>query len=304
MKKNLQNRLEFWLVRGAIAVVRRMSWQSAQRIGFALGMFIYRFIPIRRSVARDNIRKTFPDLSASQVNDIVRRTYIQFARTMIEFMLFPHLGRDEVLEHVTITSPECMHEAFATDRGTVCVSGHFGNWELMAASIRAHGFPMSAIARQQRNGFIDQLIVDHRNAVGIETIPLGMALRNVLRALRKNRFVAILTDQDAHDEGVFVSFLGRPSSTAVGPAAFALKTGSPMLFGAAVRNPLGEHTVHLEFIPMDDLDPQDPESLSILTQRHAHALERHIRRHPDHWFWMHKRWKTVPRFPSPVSDGE
>ncbi len=164
----------------------------------------------------------------------------------------------------------------------------------MAAAIAALGFPIMAIGKRQKNRLVDRLINDFRRTRNIETIPLGMSIRQFLRALHDNKFVALLADQDAHREGVFVEFFGIPSATAPGVAQLALKTGAPIIFGSCTILPKGRYRVQLERITADDLDPKNERSIFELTQRHVRLLEEHIRKNPDHWFWMHRRWKTKP----------
>ena len=294
ISKRLQSELEYILVLIVAFIVQRLSWKTGQNLGRGLGYFLYRFIPIRKNVVIDNLSQAFPEKSKEQIHSIAKSTFENFGQTLFEFIKLPACDQKEIFKVSSFVNEPLMSECYRKGKGTVCISGHFGNWELMAAAIAAKGFPMEAIAREQRNIKIDRLIQKYRQAVRVKTILLGMALRGVIRALRKNHFVAMLTDQDAHDEGVFVNFLGLPSSTAPGPANFVLKSGAPLLFGAAIRESNGHHKIVLELVPFDDLDPKDPLSVKVLTQRHAKVLEKYVRLYPDHWFWMHKRWKTKP----------
>ena len=214
---------------------------------------------------------------------------------IIEFIRFPNMDKNYLENKVIFDNPELIKQAYSQKNGVICLSGHFGNWELMAAAISQLGFPMVAIAKEQRNKLVDRLISLHRASQGIATMTLGIALRGVMKSLRANKGVAILADQDAGREGIFVNFLGRPSSTAQGPAMFALKTKAPIIFGCVVRGEKGKHTVYLKQIDHSDLDGPTPENIHILTQRHAKALEEFVTKWPDHWFWMHKRWKTKPQ---------
>jgi KDO2-lipid IV(A) lauroyltransferase len=134
--------------------------------------------------------------------------------------------------------------------------------------------------------------------MNMPSIPRGAALRGILKALREKKFVAILADQDAGSNGIFVDFLGRPASTGRGPAAFVLKTQAPIVFCVAIREPNGRHRVEAESLTFD-LSQNGPalseeEKLKFVTQAWTRVLEKYIRQYPDHWFWMHRRWKTKP----------
>ncbi|MBN1541471.1 lysophospholipid acyltransferase family protein [candidate division KSB1 bacterium] len=293
--KRLQSYIEYFFVRMLLLPLRLMPPAFLLSTARGFGRFVYFAVPIRKKVALDNLRRSFPEKSEKEIRRIAQAAYIQFSQTAFEFA---HLGKmtpDQLAKWVRFEQPELLQELYSMGRGTVCISGHFGNWEYLGAGIRALGFPMVAVAKEQRNYLVDRLINDTRSKHGIETIQLGMALRGVLRSLGQNKFVALLADQDAHQEGLFVQFLGRLSSTASGPAAFALKTGAPVLFGVAVRDEKGNHVIHLHRIQTDDLQELNDHTLKVLTQRHASMLEAFVRKYPEHWFWMHKRWKTKAR---------
>ncbi len=295
--KKFQNYAEYLLIRIVQMLFSGLPLGAALAFGKGIGLFTFSVLRIRRRVAIENIARSFPEKSPQEVQAIARRTFMNFGQSIMEFMRLPRTSPRELQERVKFINAHLLAEGEQAGKGVILLSGHFGNWELMGAAIRALGYPISAIAREQRNNLVNDLINRHRHAVGIETIKLGMALRGILKALRDRRFVALLADQDAHDEGVFVNFLGRPSATATGPAVFALKTGAALIFGTCVRGEKGHHTIHFQQIDFSDLNGLTEENIRILTQRHATALEECIRRWPDHWFWMHKRWKTKPRQP-------
>jgi Kdo2-lipid IVA lauroyltransferase/acyltransferase len=299
--QKLQNYFEYLLCIGFSKLIMILPLSCALAVGRLLGKFIFSVLKIRRQVAIENLSACFPDRTAAEIKEIACNTFINFACNIIEFMRMPKASPDFLARKVNFINEHLMQEAFAKKSGTLCLSGHFGNWEIMAAAIQAKGYQMVVIARDQRNMLVNDLINQHRKATGIETIQLGIAIRGVLKALRENKFVAMLGDQDAHADGVFVDFLGRLSSTAPGIAQFALRTRAPIIFGAAVRGKNGCHTIYLQPIQYDDLTDSSSENIRILTQRHARALEECVRKWPDHWFWLHKRWKTAP---SPVAKDE
>lgn len=286
--------LEYWAVRITSRWLLSLSWNTALRFGYFLGTFIYFVIPIRRKVALENLKVVFPEKSPQELKHIARQTYCQFGMTIIEYMMQRRWTPGILAERIQFVNAHIFAEAGQNGRGAICVSGHFGNWEMMGVGIHALGYPISAIVRAQKNVRVEELLNSNRKAAGLGVIPLGMAVRGVLKALRKNEFVAILADQDAHDEGVFVDFLGRPSSTAPGPAVFALKSGAAIIFGATVRQANGKLTAYIERIQVPGSTELNDKNIQLVTQAYAHKLEEYIRRYPDHWFWMHKRWKTKP----------
>jgi Kdo2-lipid IVA lauroyltransferase/acyltransferase len=286
--------VEYKAFLGIARIVHSLSPAATVRLGRALGYVTYYFLPIRKKVALDNLRVAFPEKTRLERRRIARRVYANVGQTFFEFLRSPIRSKDELHRRVTFYNKHLLYEAFKSEKGTILLTGHFGNWEIMAAAICALGFPIVVIGKRQRNRLADEIINDYRRAVGIETVPLGMGLRQFLRALKQNKFVAILADQDAHREGIFVDFFNRPSATAPGLALLSLKTGAQIIFGSCVIEKKGRYSVYLERIPTEDLDDADDQSIITLTQRHVHGLEEKIRQWPDHWFWMHKRWKTNP----------
>ncbi len=299
--KKIQNVFEYLLVQMIAVPVRLLPHAMALRLGVGLGYFVYYFVPIRKRVAVQNIARSFPEKTGAEMRAICKGVYRNFGQNIIEFIRMPKLGDAFYREKIHVVRGELLENAAREGRGAVCLSGHFGNWEFFPAVIHAMGFPMVALARDQRNPFVNKLINETRTSWGVEIARLGMGVRYILRALAANKFVTILADQDAHADGVFVNFLNRPSSTASGAAIFALKTGAPLIFGVVVRGERGDHSLVLEKIDHSDLDGVTPENIHKLTQRHAAMLEIYIRLYPDHWLWMHKRWKTSPP-PDPAAD--
>jgi len=271
-----------------------MSPVQAVRFGRQLGSFLYHVIPIRRRVAFENLQHAFPDKNTRQINRIIKRTYQNFGQTFTDFLRTPVRTKKELQQRVRMKNVNVLNRVMQNPKGVVFLSGHYGNWEIMAAAISAHGCPLTVLARTQRNKRVDALVNSYRKIAGIETFPLGLAVRAVLRTLRAGRAVALLADQDAHKEGIFVPFFGRPAATAPGPALFILKTGAPFIFAECKIDRNGGYSVWFTPIKTQDLDGISQENIKTLTGRHVKLLEEKIRLRPDHWFWMHKRWKTKP----------
>jgi len=294
--KKFQNYIEYSLARIICSFILLLPLKWALNFGKGIGLFVFYVIPIRKKVSLENLTTVFPEKSKKEINTIARNTYINFGQNIIEFMRYPRITTEFINKHIKFVNKETLLDAHKAGKGALCMSGHFGNWEIMAVAIQNLGIQMIGVVKEQRNKRIDKLIIDYRALLGIETLQLGMAIRGVLKSLKANKFVAMVADQDAHKTGIFVDFLGRPSSTATGPAMFALKTGVPLIFGSCVRNKKGCHTVYLQQIDYSDLQGGlTEENIKILTQRHAKVLEKSIKKWPDHWFWMHKRWKTKPK---------
>ena len=294
--KKIRYRIEFLFVRIELLLIWSASHSAALKGAEVLGWFVFSVLRVRRKVVLDNLRQAFPDKSPGELLSIAKVSYQNFAKMVVDYMRFPVMDRGTILSLCKLEKggKEKLEWLIHNGKGAMMVAGHFGSWELMGAALAQMGYTISFLVGEQHNKFVDQMMNDYRRLKGIQIIHMGMAVRGVIRTLRNNGFVALLADQDAHKEGVFIDFLGRQSSTHQGPAVFALKIGSPVVFGSAVRLPKGKMRIEIELLRFDRLKGITPENVKIVTQAHAAVLEKMIRKYPDHWFWMHRRWKTKP----------
>ena len=303
--RRLKHLLEYaglWLLIQAVAVLPRRAMLA---LGTALGKFTFSVLRIRRTVTLANLRGAFPEKAEAEILAIARRNYENFGMMMLEYLRLPKMSAPELAEVVAFRSAEHAapwQQAMQQGKGAVCMTGHFGNWEYMGAMVAQH-YPMAFLYQPQNNPYADALIRRTRERVHMHSIPRH-SVRDILKALRQKKFVAILADQDAGRNGVFVDFMGRPASTAQGPAAFILKTGAPILFVVSLRQPGGRHLVESEALYFGDLPVSwsEDEKLHHITQQWTKVLEKYVRRHPDHWFWMHRRWKTSPLAEVPAAN--
>ncbi|MDK9699609.1 MAG: lysophospholipid acyltransferase family protein [bacterium] len=286
----LRGRIELGFVKVLESLFRSVSLKRARSIGAGIGALLD-LIGIRKTVMLENLRYAYPDAPDSDLQKIASGVYRSFGKTLAEFARLPILNSQNVLELIEWHGFEQVQEALKLGKGIIGVSGHIGNWEWMGAGTSLRGVPMTYVVTTQNNSFIEKRMDELRGNCGIEIVKRKDAAKGVLRALRSNRMVAILCDQDAHKEGVFVPFFGRLASTPRGAMVFALRTDSPVFFTEGVRE--GERFI-VTFEQMDlsnlptELDAAVEEGMKRITAR----LEASVRRHPEQWLWLHRRWKT------------
>jgi KDO2-lipid IV(A) lauroyltransferase len=186
-------------------------------------------------------------------------------------------------------SRHALEDALAKKRGVVFVTGHFGNWELLARTLAKLGYPISTVAKESYDPRFTTQIDRFRSDAGVQVIWRGSpgAPSAVLRALKQDRAVGFLIDQDTAVPSAFVPFFGRSASTPIGAAALALRAKAPVVVGTIHRTPNGRHVIDIKACPI----PSDVEKATALMTSH---LEARIRRHPSQWVWFHKRWNTKP----------
>lgn len=292
--KKIRHRIEYFLLLAVMLLTWMASLKMVILMADLLGWFTFSVLRVRRKVVLDNLSWAFPEKSKKERLAIAARTYKNFAKMVLEYTRFPLLDRKTIFSLCKIEGLENLDWALEKGKGAVLVAGHYGNWELMGAAFAQMGYPISFLVGEQHNKLVDDMMNYYRELMGIRIIHMGIAVRGVIKTLRNNEFVAMLSDQDAGQEGVFVDFFGRKSSVHQGPAVFALKTGASVVFGSAIRLPRGRHRIVCERLSFDHLDGLTPENILEVTQTYTNLLERMIRSHPDHWFWMHRRWKTSP----------
>lgn len=244
----------------------------------------------------ENLRRAFPDAAQKNLEKIALRAYQHFSKMMFEYSRFPIMKKEEILSLCQIEGEEHLQWALQHGKGALFVAGHFGNWELMGAYLAQKGYPIAFLVGKQKNQWVDNLMNEYRKRMGIEIIPMGISMRRVIRTLWDNGWVALLADQDAGKDGIFVDFFNTKVSNHQGPAVFALRTGAPIIFGSAIRLPNGRHCFKFELVRTTEQyqGGASRENILALTQAYTTLLEKAIRKYPDHWFWMHRRWKTRP----------
>jgi len=272
--------------------VRLLPFRVAQRFGRRLGQFVYTNLKIRRETTYQNLRAAFPEKSIEELDDIALEAYCNLMITFVELFWIPNLNHGAILHIVKPRNPEVLEDARKKGKGLILLSGHFGNWELMAFSTTIlFNLPFTIIVKDQRNPLVDKLITKYRSMCGSKMVSMDKSVREVLTTLRDNGAVAMLADQSAPKERLFIDFFGRPAATYEGPAVFALRSGAPIIMFFLIRQKNGKYELVFEELPMSDLQGATDENIIELTRRHVAVLERYIRDYPGQWLWLHKRWK-------------
>ena len=292
--KTIRHWIELSLLMGFRLLFWSIPFPFALRLADMMGFVFFNIIRIRRRVALDNLRVAFPDKSPPERRRIACRSYAGFMRTILEFMRFPLLDHGSILDLCRFEDPDRIGAVLESEEGGLLIAGHFGNWELLGGAVAQLGPAVSAVVQEQSNTMVDRMIDDHRRKVGMKTIRLGLGVREVIRALKRNECVALLIDQDAGRNGAFVDFFGIPTSVHKGPAILTLRTKVPVLIGFPIREARGRYRVKWKQLKFDHLKEATPEHILNITQYLTSLLEEAIREHPDHWFWMHRRWKSSP----------
>jgi KDO2-lipid IV(A) lauroyltransferase len=293
------DRLEFILFSLFGCLIRLMPLRLAQSFGRFIGSLGYFIARRRRAIAIDNLTHAFPGKSQNEIKKIALGAFQNYAISISEFLWFPRLTPERLRKLVRVQNVERVEEAYSRGKGIISMSAHFGNWELTAfAGGHFTGYPLTIVVQEQRNKLVDKAINLYRCIWGNSVVRMGSSIREILRKLSDGQVVAMLADQSAPQEGLYVRYFGRPAATHEGPAIFSLRTGAPILMGFLIRTSNGKYELVHEEVQTHDLNGYSEENVAELTRRHVALLEKYVRMYPDQWLWMHRRWKHVDKAPA------
>jgi len=288
--------LEYFVVRLGIAVAQAMSFRAGVRMAELIGAILFHCDGRHRKIAIENLRHAFGDsMSEAERRRLAKASFQHIVAVGVE-MAHMHriVTRRNWRRYIDVVHPEHAREAAARGRGVIFVTGHLGNWEVCGQAISLLGFPLRVVMRPMDNPLLDEIINRFRRTRQ-KPIPKDGALRTLVRTLREGQYLAIVADQDARDDGVFVNFFGRPASTVKSVAALSLRMGSPIVTGYTVRP--GDDFRFTLFVD-EPLYPEatadHDEDIRRLTQQFTVRIESYVRKFPHRWLWMHRRWKTRP----------
>jgi Kdo2-lipid IVA lauroyltransferase/acyltransferase len=298
----MRHRVEYVVVRWLTAIVRFMPFGLVDRCGALLGLTFFVIDGTHRRVASRNVAAAFPRWSAARQRQVVRGAFKHFGRLLFELLKFSTLDPGAMLARVEFEGEERVRTAYAHGTGVLFVTGHFGYWELQAMVHALKLRPMAVMARALDNPALNQLLEHMRTRTGNSVIYRQGTIRRVLRLLHRGEGVGILIDQHIQSrDAIYVDFFSRPAATTAVVAALALRTGARVVPLFAL--PLGpgrykmvyEHTVE---------PPAEghPDPVREFTQRCTDVLEMYVRRHPELWLWMHRRWREEGSQSEPAHD--
>jgi len=295
---------EYLLFTGLFSFFRALPFRVAFRVGEWIGWLLYVCDWSHRRVGLINLALAFPEKSETERRAILRESMLNLGRLIAEFCHLHTLTKDNIAERVRLANPEYWRALTSTcqETGALILTGHFGNWELSGYAHAYYGFPLHIVHRRLRNPLIDNVIVQVREQCGNKVIRKTGAGIEVFRAIRQKAFVVAAVDQNASGRmGVFVPFFSRLASTSGGLAGLALASGVPVIPAFLVREH-GSWRHRLEVRPpVEPVRTGDQETdLRETTAKFTAVFQQIIEQYPDHWLWIHKRWKRRPEGEEPI----
>jgi KDO2-lipid IV(A) lauroyltransferase len=295
----LRAKLEFAAFSVPVRIFRGLRFETAFRLGERLGDLAYRIARPQRRTALINLRIAFPERSDTERLAILRESCRNFGRIAAEWCHMHRLTKETIADRVTFEDPEFWYGEAQTiigSTGILVLTGHFGNWELFAHAIGLYGNPIHLVHRPFRNPLFDDFVNGERQRSGTVLISKRRAAHQVIQVLKRRGIVAVPFDQNATGRwGVFADYFGVPASTHPGLARLHELSGAPVYPVFLVRKDRSPRH-EIVILPRVETVRDEGRERDTLenTRRFNRVLEAMVRRHPDHWIWMHKRWRTRP----------
>lgn len=285
----------YLIVRLLVCMIQALRLETCQVLARLLAVLMCDLLPMRRGVIDDNLRHAFTELSPRERRNLSRQMWEHLFLLVVEVAHAPRKIHDSNWrDYIDLVRQDIIVGSLFDDRPTILVAGHFGNFELCGYILGVLGFPSYAIARPLDNPYLDKFLNDFRGGKGQHILPKAGSAKQVDALLASGGTLALLADQDAGPKGCWVNFFGRPASTHKAIALFSMASTAPLIVCYARRTgkPLC-HKLGAEAI----LDPLSKEaaaqSVPAITQWYTDQLERIIRRAPQQYWWVHRRWKDT-----------
>ncbi len=292
----MRHRIEFAAVWVLVKALGALPRPLARAIAILLGLAVYRLHPRLRRVGQRNLRLAFPEKSERQRRNILRGVFVSLGRQLAEFCLFPGYTRENVGQVAVYQGFENYEAARRQGKGVLFLTAHLGAWELGSFAHSVYGHPLRIVVRALDNPALDRLVNGYRTLHGNATFEKQDFARGLLAAMKAGETVGLLMDQNmTPPQGVFVEFFGLPACTASGLARVALHTGAAVVPAFTIWDEvLRKYRVH--FDPALTLIRTSDEEADIVanTAAFTKVIEDFVRRYPDQWLWVHRRWKTRP----------
>jgi Kdo2-lipid IVA lauroyltransferase/acyltransferase len=292
----MRESLEFSAVWLLVHVLRILPRPAARAVGAMIGAVAWRAVPRLRAVGLRNLSLAFPEWSEGRREAVLQKLYRNLGWQLAEFCQMPKYTRENTPNFLRYQGLEHYLAAREQGRGVLILTGHLGAWELSSFWHSLMGYPMSMVIRRLDNARVDRLVNGIRCLHGNRVLHKDDFARGLISAMRQGETVGILMDTNmTPPQGVFVPFFGLEACTASGMARVARKTGAAVVPGFLLWEEAEQKYV-LHFGPALEVQCSDDDEADAIanTARFTAAIESYVRRYPEQWLWVHRRWKTRP----------
>ncbi|SFT61967.1 KDO2-lipid IV(A) lauroyltransferase [Selenomonas sp. GACV-9] len=284
--------MSYYLLKAVSAVVCLLPRGLAELLGRGIGNFAWLVIPQKRKrLAHDQIVKCL-GVADREAQRIAKASVVRFGPMLFEVLRFPVIKKCPQ-QYVRIEGLEKLQQGIAEGKGAVIASAHSGNWELMGGAFALAGIPLVGVAMKQRSSGSDRFINEYRTMIGMH-ITYKTGVREMFDMLKKGWAIGLIMDQDTNrHDGVVIDFFGQPTNCTPGAASMARFQDVPIFTSFMHYDGQGKHTLFVEGPFHVEKTKDKREDVRQMTQFLTHEIEKHVRKYPEEWFWLHDRWKSI-----------
>lgn len=298
----MRRKLEYAAAWPFIKILGILPRPLARAFAISLARIVYLLHVRLRHVGMRNLAMVFPEKTEAERARILRGEFTSLGRQLAELCRFPKYNAQNVDEVVVYDGLENYERAYARGKGVLFLTAHFGGWELSAFAHSLHGHWVNIVMRPMDNPYLDRMLERYRTMHGNKTVAKDDFVRGLLAAMKAGETVGILMDTNmTPPQGVFVDFFGIPACTASGLARIALRTDSAVVPGFTIWDE-AQGKYRLRFDPALELIRTGDQEADIIanTQMFTKVIEDYVRKYPEQWLWVHRRWKTRPEGQPPL----
>lgn len=294
-RKRLKRLLRYLFIRICLAPIQLLPLRAASWLGERLGLLAFVLLGAQRKKALASLSTAYPEKTKDERLRLARESFVHLGRSALEMVCIKQFDarRHELVEWVP-SARAAMDSALAKGKGVVFVTGHVGNWELLARYVALENYPAAVIGKETSDPRTTQWLERFRASGKLRVIWRGSqgAAKQMLRALKGNSILGLLIDQDTKVQSVWVPFFGKPAKTPRAAADLALRTGAVPMLGFCTRVGPLRYRITMQEIAVPAF--QGEAAVTALTAELTRGIEAQVRAHPEQWVWIHQRWKSPP----------
>ncbi|MGB2990296.1 MAG: lysophospholipid acyltransferase family protein [Candidatus Zixiibacteriota bacterium] len=296
IRKRIKNWFLYRLISSIISLLNFLPRNVAITVGGIGGQLAFLVIRDARRRTLFNLNMAFGEkTNEKELTRLGRKVFQNLGKNVADAVRLGKMSWEDVEKITEIEGLEHLDEAYQLGKGVIGLTGHIGNFELIAAYFSLRGYRMSVVGRELYDPRLDRLLLRNRESVGLENIPSSGGVKPIMRALKAGRFLGVLADQDSSRvRGVFVNFFSRPARTPAGPGLLSYKTGSPIIPMAILRKSRNRYKIVVKPRVELGFSGDREKDLIDVTQKYTRVLESIIKEYPAQWLWMHDRWRSKP----------
>ena len=269
-------------------LIRLLPKRVSTFIGYSLGFLIHLTFPIRKNVAKLNLRIAFPEKSESEINKILKKCYIHFGFVLIDLLRIKRINHINLKDYIKIDSSSM--SLLNNSNGGIIVTGHIGNWEMMFPILGLSKIPFSAVVQSQKNKGVQKFFKELREYHGNKTLLKGVAIKVLVSELENKIFLGLASDQNVGKKGYKVSFFGLDTFVPKGAALFNVKLKIPIYLLYCVIEKNKKYKLYIK--KMETVKTKNGLKYDVgkICKFIVRDLETIIRKYPEQYFWFHRKW--------------